>query len=423
MFQLRAAAGRTDITPNNAPNVAQKLMARILVLDTEGTSVAIVSLDSTFASDRLFQAKARYSPPYDPKTESIFPTLSPTAIAGWAAAVGDPNPSQPTRLFISASHTHAASKTIGSMDETAPPENDATEAIRKAIEDARRNLRPAKLRFVAKNGSPDSGLGSPGLARLRRPNLEPQPPSTAAYPVDDTLTVLQVRTDDADETLIALVVNYGIHGTLWGTAKRLSPDFLGEAMNRVELTFGNGPVSLFVQGCCGDVGVEYPVPEERRFTDYEVVTAWGGYLANHVVNGAGPGETLRPSMLIPARKTFFPVTRPGYGGGTPPVTVSALRFGQDAVLIGVSGELFTDYRMKIGLWASVQPFFFSHTIVAGLMNGYSGYIPTGIDFTTRRIWDRGGETDGYEMSVTPYTAAIEDELHAAVTDALSQVIA
>lgn len=413
MVQLKAAACKVDITPKSGYVVESKLYARILLLDVDGATAAIVSLDSCFAHDTLFCHKCRYSYPFSGEVLPIPPTLEPDARKKWAEAVGDPKPKEPQRLFVSATHTHAAAPAIG---------GDATEEIRKAIETAKNKLRPATLLLARKAGP------GPRLARLRRPDLRPQSPG--AYPIDDTLVALYVRCDP-EGALISLIANHGIHGTLWSESARLSPDFMGEAMLQVEDDCRDTAhivetIPLFLQGCCGDVGVVYPEPESRR-SDYGAVRDWGGYLRNHIWLGNPVAVPLQPVPLRTAQSTVWPTIRPYYGVESktpvpkPSIVVSGIRFAQETVLLGVSGELFSDYRAKICEWAAAAPFSLPHVIVGGLVNGYSGYIPTRIDFNERAVWDKAGAHDGYEMSVTPYTAAIEDELRAGVTDVLKQL--
>ena len=63
-----------------------------------------------------------------------------------------------------------------------------------------------------------------------------------------------------------LLVNYGVHSTLWGGTQYLSADFPGEAMRFVEERSQTGEyearredtVALFMQGCCGDVSPAWP---------------------------------------------------------------------------------------------------------------------------------------------------------------------
>jgi hypothetical protein len=55
-------------------------------------------------------------------------------------------------------------------------------------------------------------------------------------------------------------------------------------------------------------------------------------------------------------------------------------------------------------------------------------VPTNIDFTTRKIMDRDGKGGtsttnyGYEMSITPYTEAIERELCGAVENVVKELV-
>jgi hypothetical protein len=94
-----------------------------------------------------------------------------------------------------------------------------------------------------------------------------------------------------------LLVNYGVHSTLWGGTQYLSADFPGEAMRFVEERSKRekyearreDTVALFIQRCCGDVSPAWPGlspnwPGRPIYSrnDYESVVQLGKYLANQI---------------------------------------------------------------------------------------------------------------------------------------------
>ncbi len=140
----------------------------------------------------------------------------------------------------------------------------------RAIVDAHANSQPASVdagsarqetpvsfnrRFVMQDGSVRTWmrLDSPGVVR-------------AAGPIDPEVGIVQVRTAEGDRPL-GLLTNFALHldtvgGTLW------SGDYPCEIEQALRKKLGDGVVSIFGTGCCGDINHVDPVKAERNKTDF-----------------------------------------------------------------------------------------------------------------------------------------------------------
>ena len=420
MSELKAAARRIRITPSmNKPvhlqgydenNVATSrsesdLYARVLLLECDGVRALIVTLDSCFASDATFWACD------GDKYRELSPALRPGTRNAWAEAARCASDA----VFVSPTHTHTGPVRLGNG------EGEIYDAIEAGIRGALATLEPATLAIRTKTDPDftDAVTGIPGLARLRRPGLIPHEAGKAAYPIDHTMTVVRIGRAEKGAAPIAVLANYGIHPTLNETVTRMSPDFVGEAMLKFEAA-SKETVALFLQGCSGDV-----CPVLWKGNDSRIAEL-AGYLYNHTAGALdGDMEPLTPVAPSGVTRAFRPTTRPNYNR-KPEVVVSGVRFAAEAVLLGVSGELFSGYRWRIaGLaGAALDRRAYPHALVCGMVNGYSGYLPAAEDFdpASPHYVREGPERLTYEMNVTPYTSNIERELMSEV-DAVLKALA
>jgi hypothetical protein len=110
-------------------------------------------------------------------------------------------------------------------------------------------------RFVLKDGSVRTwmSLDNPEVVR-------------PAGPIDPEIGLLLVRVAD-DRSPLGLISNFALHldtvgGTLW------APDYPHFIEQQVQRALGNGMVSLFGTGCCGDINHVDPARKERNKTDF-----------------------------------------------------------------------------------------------------------------------------------------------------------
>jgi len=234
---LWAGVSAIDITPpvghpmagygpgRNATGIASPLLARVLILQTDTVSLALVSCDLVWLySERIVaEAKAKWGLDY---------------------------------VILHGTHTHAG-PSMDTYTALKDPEvwyTPMEDRIIAAIGEASSKLFPARL-------STGSGLiESEWLAYNRRrvrkdgtvqmvwnnPKREP------IGPIDPTVRVLRV--DDARTGQQRLVlVHFAAHPVVLGPDNRdFSPDFAGLATAHIEQKLGNGVVSMFLQGGGGD---------------------------------------------------------------------------------------------------------------------------------------------------------------------------
>jgi hypothetical protein len=251
---FRAGAAAVDVSPKKLPavinggflraeasNVRDPLFARALVLDDGSTRLAIVVVDSCMMPRELIdRAKEKAS------TESGIPV---------------------DKMLVSATHTHSAPAAMGALG--TEPDADYVEqlpgGIVRAIEQAARNLQPAKIGWGATNDfdhthcrrwirRPDRLVTDPFGNASARANMHPgylNPDAIGpAGPVDPDLSVLSVQTPGGRP--LAVLANYSMH--YFGAAP-VSADYYGVfavEMARMAAPGDREFVAMMSQGTSGD---------------------------------------------------------------------------------------------------------------------------------------------------------------------------
>lgn len=326
------------------PSLGQRdpLAARALVLERNGTRVTWLTLD-VVAIDRSFMR----------------------ALAARLGAVGT--------LLVSASHTHSGpggyvdSTLAGllTMDRLDPLVREAILAAgESAVRRAEAARAPAQVGFANVDG--------PGIIASR-----------LGRPLDHELFVLAVRRPDGAP--VAVVWNFGIHGTMLGPRNRqLSGDVIGVASHEVETQLG--VPALFVPGALGDVS-----PARHGAAALPSV---GAELAATVLEGwqaatslaATPLTTRTVSVALPAPQLSL---RNCLGDWVPRALTLPLgsMFPREAMLTAVSvgdvawvavpGEMQTALGRRLKAKGRE---IFADVFVAGLSNDYLGYFVTALDY-------------------------------------------
>lgn len=243
---------------------------------------------------------------------------------------------------------------------------------------------------------------------------------------DPHLGILQFRTSDSEDSVLATLINHAGHpNVMSGDNYTLSADYPGVACATMDTELGG--ISIFTNGAQGSVDID-----NWKFRDWDGMAHIGGRLADAAIATA---EDIVPSekgsltvehadYLVPSRKisseelswaeAILQVTggkvqpiADGVGDDfkavlfrnlhavedTPvPVSQTCFAIGETA-FVTVPGELFTEIGQKI---RKLSPFKYTHII--GLANGYIGYIPTleaiaqgGYEVETRDVDDVAGE--------------------------------
>jgi hypothetical protein len=391
---LRAAAARIEITPSlddvkrgevflkgyghvKATAIRDKLFARILVLEAGSRRTAILSLDCAFSHEGDFY-------PFPGDAEKRIPATIPQGARGdWATALGSDKES----VFVCATHTHYAPAISA----------DSVRPITSKISALKSSLVPVTAKV---------GIGTSPLCRFRRPHLE-KPVDLKDKPVDLTVSALILERQQAGEgtSPLACLVSYGVHPTLYADNSEITPEFVGLAMQQLEKSREKDDfVALFLQGFSGDLSPVFPTGIPR--SDYKAITDFGGYLKGDVEITLSKAQPVPIASMVTAEEIIKPQPRPNYPH-SPAITINGLRLGSIA-LLSCSAEVFFEYGAKIRKRAQARGF--THAILGGLVNGYSGYLPTHAAFH-----DGLG---GYEMNITPYT----DEVEKSFLDGVDRVL-
>ena len=385
--ELRAGVAKADITPsaglpmygyfdrikNNEPatGTLDPLFARVLVLETGQTRIALITLDL----GRTFDT---------PTMDHIRDTLrKQDDISG---------------LFLTASHTHSGPNIVD-IDPPAPVtawEKVAAEKIIHAAHEACLHL--AKARLGTGYGSVYIGydrrvVNPDGTVRM----LWTNPTRIPTSPVDPTVSILRI--DRMDGAPMAILVNYACHPVIFGPDNhQYSADYPGVMARVVEKALGEQPICFFLQGGDGDINpydATTPLVEEAvRKRD------WTGEQIGHEVVRVAKGiqtqapaapslefaedvlqipvrwnpEKLRQGLLADFGPRIFDDHADFFKQKAPdklPLGVTTMLIDNQIAFAGMPGEPFVDFQKE---WRARCPV--SDAFFVGYTNGYFDYFPT-----------------------------------------------
>ena len=248
---LRAAAAKVDITPQTpqwlsgygprqSTGVLDPIFHRVVALEAAGTSFYLVASDLCLFSPTL----------YDNVTRDLQKELG----------------IDPKQVLWSVTHSHATPEIgppemyktlLGRSDHDWDRENTArtTRALIDAVRTARDRLEPAQIAF-------GSGIALANINRRARDvdgrisiGLNPE------GPVDRRFNLIRLTRPDG--TLIALVANYAMHGTVMnGENVSISGDGPGTVTAYLEEKLG--ATVLYVNGAAGNIAPIYSVYPNAR---------------------------------------------------------------------------------------------------------------------------------------------------------------
>ncbi|HTQ58224.1 MAG TPA: neutral/alkaline non-lysosomal ceramidase N-terminal domain-containing protein [Bryobacteraceae bacterium] len=376
---LRAGVAKVDITPpagepmwgyegrrQPATGTIDPLYARVLVLESAPTRLALVTLD-------------------------LGRSFGPTSLARLRETAR--RTSRIDCLLAAASHTHSG-PVIKDEYRAAPPawEQAALDKIGQAIAEAVKSLAPVRLGVGTGSvyiGHNRLRVNADGSVSWFERNLTRVPTS----PVDPTVTVLRI--DRADGTPLAVLTNYACHPVVFGADNlRYSADYPGVMNRTVEQELGDGVQSFFLQGAPGDINPYYAVtPIEQDAIHWRDWTGerLGREAARvarqiHTHGDDSPGIDFRESTLTVRlrwdlnkfRAALEKFLGPGglevYGARIVPeiqLPVTTVLIDRQIALMTMPGEPFVDFQMN---WRDRCPV--PHALLLGYTNGYNGYFPT-----------------------------------------------
>lgn len=394
---FRASAVKVDITPQNSQwlsgyqarqsdGVLDNIYHRVVAFDSGDAQFYLISSDLCLFSPTL----------YDSVTGDL---QRETGI-------------DPKHVLWSVTHTHAAPE-VGPPDmyKTLLGRSDhdwdrdytsrTTKALIDAVRTARKTLEPARLAF---------GTGV-ALANINRRAKDVDGQVSLGLnpdgPVDRQVNL--IRLSRPDGSLIALVANYAMHGTVMsGQNLKISGDGPGTVTAYLEQKLG-GTV-LYINGAAGNIAPiysVYPNPNAGHLSQFRVLL--GDRILSAVASLApGTSEvTIRHAERIVETPRKDGLVWPGELGayaridGRPLVRLP-IRFVRinDTVIWAAPVEMFCEIAMDV---RDRSPF--SHTFYFGYTNGWFGYLPTA----------RAFEEGGYEPRTSPFSPQAESDVRQAVT--------
>lgn len=446
--EFRAGAAKVDITPTQWPvdmvgsfsrrladQALAPLHARAVVVADEQTVIAIVTVDSCYVPQPVFdEAKRRIH-----------------------LACGI----EVDRMLMSATHTHTAPPSRDRRQVKADPVyvEQVTDGIAKAVITAHRNLEPAKLGhgvvaipqhlhnrrwFMRPGGIVANPFGgTDDVVRMNPPRgkgLLDRP----AGPIDPDLTVLSLRAKTGRQ--IAVYANYSLHYVGGIPPKTLSADYFGEFAQLVETETDHNDsdhppvVALLSNGTSGDVNnINFRDPQPRK-KHLEQMRLVAKSVAEQALELADKAEyqsdiTLdmaekriqiakrRPNaiQLERARQTLatedessLPSRAKHYARWVvaldePPfqseVVLQAARIGT-AAITAIPCEVFAETGLELKEKSPFRP-----TLNVSLANGHHGYLPT----------PRQHEWGGYETWMG--TNTLEKQASVIIVRTLEQLLA
>ncbi|MBL8187668.1 MAG: neutral/alkaline non-lysosomal ceramidase N-terminal domain-containing protein [Acidobacteria bacterium] len=372
--ELSAGVARVEITPpvgfpmggyaarqGPSTGVHDPLFATVLLLKTEGGSVAIVSCDlRSFPSERIVNL-ARQRKLAD-------------------------------HVLISVTHNHSGPMTWEDKSWPKPDRSwfaETEDKILNAIEEASRKLFTARIA---------AGFGEIYLGHNRRKvaadgkvtmlwrNAERQPTS----PIDPTVGV--IRVDDETGKPRVVLVNYACHAVVLGPDNRqISADYPGYLRQRIEQALP-GALCLFVQGGAGDINPYHdkqPVAE-NGFGEAEKT---GNELAAEVLKVA---SKLKPTANASSRLQAIAEVKEFRDRWDATKTIKAglttLLLNNSIAIATVPGEPFVDLQIALRDKSEIaNTFLFGYTYSAG--GEWIGYVPA------LKAATEGGYGAGYNTTI------------------------
>jgi hypothetical protein len=223
--QLRAGVAKVDITNTEAGPVNDPLYAKALVLKSDATTAAIITVDAV-AIGEIGPIKNDFLPKVRSQLER---ELSIPA----------------ANVLVGASHCHGAACA------------DAAERTIQAVRQAAESMVP--VRVGAGVGHEDRIMENRRLkltngreADVRHAySLPPDEDVAAVGPVDPEIGIL--RLDRPSGQTLAVVYNFACHPIQGVPSGGTTADLVGFASTAIEESLGHGAIALFLQGCAGDI--------------------------------------------------------------------------------------------------------------------------------------------------------------------------
>ncbi|WP_353719897.1 neutral/alkaline non-lysosomal ceramidase N-terminal domain-containing protein [Dyadobacter sp. 676] len=325
----------------------------------------------------------------------------------------------PMQVWWSATHTHSAPEVgppglpavfLGERykhDFDVPYTNLVEQRIVDGIAEARRKLAPARI--AAGWGHSNANINRRAREVDGKTSLGMNPDG----PVDRAIGLL--RLERTDGSLMALIANYAIHGTVMsGQNLEISGDAPGVVSEYVEQKTG-APL-LFINGAAGNIAPiysVYPNPQAGRLNQFKAMLGEKIIDANKTIAAGTAEVTLRfggITVETPRKKDLgWPADLEKYtrttktGENLVKLPVRFLKINEDIAIWSAPLELFCEISNDV---RSQSPF--PYTFYFGYTNGWLGYL----------LAEDEIKYGGYETTVSPYAPGAAKNLTDAVVNHL-----
>jgi len=355
----------------------------------------------------------------------------------------------PGRIGMSATHTHYGPTTaqLWTQDQDADPDylRQFEQGIVQAACDAFAARRPAMLginwgfegklsfnrRFIMRDGSA---------------LMHPQPGSTDILyqegATDPEIGVMAAR-DQAGRPL-GYWVNFACHATVSGRPTEISADFPGELSAEMKRRAGAEVVTLFANGCCGNLCQQDVFDPDRLRSGDELIELMGSGLADDV-QAAEAGMEFSDQVALDVRsdevklplrhlppqvvehshqvlkdrgshehrevkyaEMILELMHEKRQRPLVPAEIQAFRLGEVGIVM-LPGEIFVEHGLEIKLRSPAR-----RTFVVELANGIVGYVPT------RKAFEGGGyeQRTGNNSKLAPVVGEYMVEVAWALLDSV-----
>lgn len=393
--KFRAACVKVNITPDKpqwllgygprkSEGVHDKLYHRIVAMDDGKRQFFLVSTDLACFSPSFYNGFCKeLEKETDIKAEQVWWTVTHTHSA---PEVGRPGL---VKLFMPNRYTHEPNVEYSKW---------VKELLIEGVKEAKEKLEPARLGV---------GIGS-SKANINRREMSPDGKCrlgrNLSGPVDRQIGL--IRLERLDGSLLALIANYAMHGTvLGGQNRQISADAPGLVAEYVEKKLG-APM-LYINGAEGNIAPIYSTRPDFKSSHIE---EFNTLLGDKIVEANRSIRTLTSDVTLWTGKTVIETPRKpdlGWsdeledynrvtdeGANLVRIPVYFLKINNDIVIWSAPLELFCEIAISI---RNQSPY--PYTFYFGLTNGTLLYLPTKQAFAK----------EGYEPSVSPFTEQAEED--------------
>lgn len=395
---FRAAVSKIDITPDapqqllgyqarKSTGVHDRIHHRALVLDDGDTRFVLVSSDICVISPTEYDLVARrLQEELNIPPEHFWWSLTHTHSAPELGPPGLPE------AFMGERYTHQYDK-----EYTAATEQKLVDAVAEAIH----NLEPARLSVGWGHSNANINRRARNAEGRTFLGLNPD------LPVDRRIGMLRI--ERPDQSPLAIIANYAIHGTvIGGQCTLISGDAPGIVADYVEKE--TGATLLFINGAAGNIAPIYSTqPGPDRLGEFIPLLGDRILEANQKMSAAGADVTLQAggiTVQTPRREGLkWPTYMDDYTGQNAAgewmvkMPIRFLKINQDIAIWSAPVELFCEISNEI---RNRSPF--PYTFYFGYTNGWLGYLMT----------DEEIPFGGYETTVTPFKPGAARDLVQAV---------